>query len=96
MSQAGQCFFGAISPSTRHRGVVTSESGGIIEWTNQPGIQMLDAFIIQKIRRQEDLAHGEQRPLRIEISQGRHEDEVVQAETEHKDERGIAIIDFSV
>ena len=57
---------------------------------------MLDAFIIEKIRREDELAQSKQLPLRIEISQERQREEVAQRETEQQGERGIAIIDFSL
>ena len=57
---------------------------------------MLDAFIIQKIQREEELVNDKQLPLRIEISQERQREEMVQRETEQQGERGIAIIDFSL
>jgi len=57
---------------------------------------MLDAFIIDKIRREEDRRDGDQIPLRIEISRERQQDAVVEAETEDRQDRGIAIIDFTI
>ena len=57
---------------------------------------MLDAFIIDKIRREEDRRDGDQIPLRIEISRERQQDVVVEAETEDRQDRGIAIIDFTI
>jgi len=57
---------------------------------------MLDAFIIDKIRREDDRRDGDQIPLRIEISRERQQDAVVEAETEDRQDRGIAIIDFSI
>ncbi len=57
---------------------------------------MLDAFIIEKIRREEELVDDKRLPLRIEISQERQREEVAQTETEPQGERGIAIIDFSL
>ena len=57
---------------------------------------MLDAFIIEKIRREEELVDDKRLPLRIEISQERQREEAVQTETEQQGERGIAIIDFSL
>ena len=57
---------------------------------------MLDAFIIEKIRREEELVDDKRLPLRIEISQERQRDEVAHTETEPQGERGLAIIDFSL
>lgn len=57
---------------------------------------MLDAFIIDRIRHQDELANGKQLPLRIDISQERQRDEMAQRETEQAGERGITDIDFSL
>jgi hypothetical protein len=57
---------------------------------------MLDAFIINRIRKEDELANGKQLPLRIEISQERQRDEMDHRETEQAGERGIADIDFSL
>ncbi len=57
---------------------------------------MLDAFIIEKIRREEAERESDQLPLRIEISQERQQDSVGQVERIQEHDRGIAIIDYSV
>jgi len=57
---------------------------------------MLDAFIISRIRKEDELVNGKQLPLRIEITQERQRDEMTQRETEQAGERGIADIDFSL
>ena len=57
---------------------------------------MLDAFIISRIREEDELADSKQLPLRIEITQERQRDEMTQRETEQAGERGIADIDFSL
>ncbi len=57
---------------------------------------MLDAFIIEKIRREESHRESDQLPLRIEISQERQQESVGQAEKDEETDRGLAIIDFSI
>jgi len=57
---------------------------------------MLDVFIIEKIRREDELVESRQFPLRIEISQERQREDVAPTETEERGDRGIAIIDYSL
>jgi hypothetical protein len=56
---------------------------------------MLDPWIIEEIRKQEDLDQREDRPV-IEIPIGCPEEEVEQVKEDDKVERGVVIVDFKV
>jgi len=57
---------------------------------------MLDAFIIEKIQREEELRDSAGQPLRIEISREKVRETEGRADNQEETDRGIAIIDFSV
>ncbi len=58
---------------------------------------MLDAFIIDRIRRQRDIPDGVQLPLRIEVpTPPPHEWRPPEPRSEDCTDRGIVEIDFSV
>lgn len=56
---------------------------------------MLDAFIIEKIRKERDLRDSGREQLHIEIRRDRVHDER-ERKDEETEERGIAIIDFNI
>ena len=56
---------------------------------------MLDAFIIEKIRKERDLRDSGREQLHIEIRRDRVHDER-ERKDEETEERGIAIIDFTI
>ena len=57
--------------------------------------EMLDAFIIEKIRKERDLRDSGREQLHIEIRRDRVHDER-ERKDEETEERGIAIIDFNI
>ncbi|MFN7142871.1 MAG: hypothetical protein ACK4YP_03780 [Myxococcota bacterium] len=68
----------------------------IIDWTPDLETEMLDAFIIERIRQRQNRQRGEsaQVPLRIEVPE--REEPSPRREEKPREERGIAIIDFTV
>ena len=63
--------------------------------TNLHGAEMLDSFIIQRIRQERESRESARIPLRIENNLPRRPHPDQEAE-EEKQERGVAIIDFTI
>lgn len=60
------------------------------------GVEMLDAFIIEKIRREQESRYRRQR-IQIEIPRDRrYPEQPERPESDEEPDRGVVIIDFSV
>lgn len=60
------------------------------------GVEMLDAFIIEKIRKEQESRYRRQR-IQIEIPRDRrYPEQPERQESDEEPERGVVIIDFSV
>lgn len=57
---------------------------------------MLDAFIIEKIQREDELRDSAGQPLRIEISREKVRETEGRVDNSDEADRGIAIIDFNI
>ena len=64
--------------------------------TNLHGTEMLDNFIIQRIRQERESRESSRIPLRIEENRPRRPHPEQEAAEEEKPERGVAIIDFTI
>lgn len=75
-------------------------SGGIFSVSDTAnGAEMLDHFIIERIRREHNPSKSGRIPLRIEDvypNHSQHPDRPERREREKKPERGVAIIDFTI
>ena len=73
--------------------------GGIFSVSPTHGVEMLDSFIIERIRRERESRDGGRIPLRIEDSYPASlplDPQKPREPQEEKPERGVAIIDFTI